>query len=120
MLKNIGLLLVLLLLAACAERSENISASYVPSGKYENYSCKQVAMEQARVAKKVSEIADIQDRQADSDTTAAVVGTVIFWPALFFMMEGDKEKELSVLKGEMDALDEAAVNKECSFTHSKG
>lgn len=42
------------------------------------------------------------------------VGLVLFWPALFFLAEGDKKEELANLKGQYDALDQAAIQKRCS------
>ena len=39
---------------------------------------------------------------------------VPFWPALFFMAAGsDKQAELSRLKGEYDAVQQAAIAKDC-------
>ena len=47
------------------------------------------------------------------DAVALGVGLVIFWPALFFMIGGDKSQELGRLKGEYDALEQAAILKKC-------
>ncbi|WP_200241917.1 hypothetical protein [Lamprobacter modestohalophilus] len=41
------------------------------------------------------------------------VGLVLFWPALFFLAGGDKKDELARLKGEYDALEQAAIQKDC-------
>lgn len=38
---------------------------------------------------------------------------VLFWPALFFMMGDDQEEELASLKGQYDALEQAAIQKDC-------
>ncbi len=44
------------------------------------------------------------------------VGVVIFWPALFFI-GGDKGNaaELGRLKGEMEAVEQAATRKNCGI-----
>ena len=44
------------------------------------------------------------------------VGVVIFWPALFFI-DGDNQKtaELARLKGEMEALEQASIQKNCGI-----
>jgi len=41
------------------------------------------------------------------------VGLVLFWPALFFLAGSDKKDELARLKGEYDALEQAAIQKDC-------
>ena len=49
-----------------------------------------------------------------TDAVALTVGLVVFWPALFLMIGGDKRAELSDLKGQYDALDRAATEKNCA------
>jgi hypothetical protein len=46
-------------------------------------------------------------------TTAAII---IFWPAAFFV-QGDKQTaaELARLKGEMDAIEQVSVRKNCGI-----
>ena len=46
---------------------------------------------------------------------ALIIGAVIFWPALFFMIGGDREEELARLKGEYEALESAAIANECNI-----
>ena len=80
---------------------------------YKDYSCDQVTLEMQRVASKVSEVSGVQRSKATNDAVVTGVGVVIFWPALFFLMGDDKEQELAQLKGELDALEQAAVQKNC-------
>ena len=47
------------------------------------------------------------------DTVAMTVGLVVFWPALFLLAGGDKEHEISLLKGKFDALEITAQQKQC-------
>lgn len=85
-------------------------AVYVSSG----YDCEQVRSEPMRVSGRVREVAGAQKQQADSDAIAMGVGLVLFWPALFFLAGGnDRKEELSRLKGEYDALEQAAIQKTC-------
>ncbi len=46
------------------------------------------------------------------------VGLVIFLPALFFLIGDDKKEEIARLKGEFDALEQAAIQKNCSIASS--
>ena len=101
-------------LSACASRSGNISATYVSPLQYQHYSCAQVGQEMGRVSRKVMEISGKQDSAATKDAVAMTVGLVVFWPALFFLIGGDKKEELSRLKGEYEALESVAIEKECT------
>ena len=106
-----------LILASCSTRSDNISAQYVSPMQYQSYSCDQIRMEMQRVGRRVNEVAGIQDAEATKDSVAMGVGLVVFWPALFFMVGQDKEQELSRLKGEFEALEQAAIQKECDVAN---
>lgn len=100
-------------LVACASKSENISAAYVSPLQYQGYNCNQIRSELSRVSRRVNEVAGVQDSQASKDSVALGVGMVLFWPALFFMIGKDKEEELARLKGEYEALEQAAIQKDC-------
>lgn len=100
-------------LVACASKSDNISAAYVSPLQYQGYNCNQIRSELARVSRRVNEVAGVQDSQASKDSVALGVGLVLFWPALFFMIGKDKEEELARLKGEYEALEQAAIQKNC-------
>lgn len=71
-------------------------------------------MEMQRLSRRVNEIAGVQDSEATKDAVALGVGLVLFWPALFFMIGDDKEDELGRMKGEYEALEQAAIKKECN------
>lgn len=102
-----------LLLTSCSSSSENVAPQYVSPLQYQSYNCNQIRMELQRVSRRVNEIAGIQDGKAQKDSVALGVGLVLFWPALFFMPGKDKEEELGRLKGEYEALERAAIEKEC-------
>lgn len=101
-------------LVACASKSDNISATYVSPLQYQGYNCNQIRTEMSRISRRVNEVAGVQDSQASKDSVALGVGMVLFWPALFFMIGKDKEEELSRLKGEYEALEQAAIQKDCN------
>jgi len=66
-----------------------------------------------RVNQKTIEVTKSQDHAADKDAAGLIVGALIFWPALFLMIGGDRKDELAKLKGEFQALELAAIQKEC-------
>lgn len=109
-----ALMLSSFLLASCASSADNISAQYVSPAQYQSYNCNQIRQEMQTVSRRVNEIAGVQDSQATKDSVALGVGLVLFWPALFFMIGKDKEEELGRLKGEYEALEKVAIQKECN------
>ena len=105
--------IILIVLSGCSKNPQSASGAYVSPIFYKDYSCDQVTLEMQRVASKVSEVSGVQRSKATNDAVVTGVGVVIFWPALFFLMDNDKEQELAQLKGELDALEQAAVQKNC-------
>ena len=97
----------------CSPASKNVRAVYVSPLQYEAYGCGQIEMEYRRVAAKVTEVAYSQDSAANKDAAAMTVGVVVFWPALFFLIGGNRKAELEQLKGQADALEQAAIEKNC-------
>lgn len=61
-----------------------------------------------------------QDSKATGDAVATGVGIVLFWPALFFI-KGDSTTaaELARLKGEMEAIEQTSIKKNCGITFKK-
>jgi len=105
----------ILFLAGCAQKSSNISPKYVSPLTYQHYSCDQIRQELVRVNSRVMDVTGQQDSAANKDAAALAVGMVLFWPALFFMVGGDKKEELGRLKGECEALEKCAIEKKCSI-----
>lgn len=101
------------LLASCASGADKIKPAYVSPLQYQDYSCKQLRGELMRVSRKVNEISGVQDKTASNDSVAMGVGLVLFWPSLFFISGSDNHVELAQLKGEYDAIEQTAIQKEC-------
>lgn len=99
--------------SACASSPSTITAQYVSPLQYQNYSCEQLGLESQRIGARVSEVTGQQQTKANNDALATGVGVVLFWPALFFLGGGDKSQELSRLKGESDAIQQVAIQKNC-------
>lgn len=99
---------------SCAPQAKDVQSSYVSPLQYQHYSCDQIGQEIGRVSRKVSEVSGAQDSAASKDAAAMTVGMVIFWPALFFLIGGNRKEELSRLKGEYEALERMAIEKNCT------
>ena len=104
-----------ILLSACAEKAANVQSSYASPIQYQTYSCRQISEEAARVSARASQLADVQDKNASNDAVATGLALVVFWPVAFLVggKKGNKA-ELARLKGELEALEQANIQKNCS------
>jgi hypothetical protein len=119
-MKQVVWLAAILVLSACATPSVDVGPSYVSPLQYQNYSCDQLIAEAQRISNRAAEAAGAQDQRRKRDALATTVGIVIFWPSLFFI-RGDNEKtaELARLKGEMDAIEQTSIQKNCGIVFEK-
>lgn len=100
-------------LGGCADKSSTIQANYVSPLAYDSYDCDELEQEYARLVRKSSTINKQQDDVASNDSVAMGVGLVIFWPALFFIDNDDMREQVAQLKGEVNAVESAAIQKGC-------
>lgn len=107
-------------LAGCADQSNEVSAKYVSPMQYQNFSCTQLSQEAQRISSRATQAAGVQDRNASNDAVATGVALVLFWPAVFFI-GGNKDNaaELGRLKGELEAVEQANIQKKCGIVFAK-
>lgn len=105
-----------MLLPGCATSSKDIAAVYVSPLQYQNYDCQQLTAELQRISGRVGQISGRLDEAANNDKMIMGAGLIIFWPALF-ALGGTKgqEQEFARLKGEYDAVNQAAIAKKCEL-----
>lgn len=105
-----------LLISGCAKSTNEIQTQYVSPMTYQGYSCKQMQLEMQSLSRRVSDISAQVNKTASDDNAQMGIGLVLFWPALFFL-DGDtpQANEYARLKGEFEALESAAIQKECGF-----
>lgn len=108
---------VTIALAGCAVASKDITAYYVSPLKYQSYDCDQLAGEMGRIQIRVTQLGGRLDEAATNDKIITGAGILLFWPALIFL-GGTKqqEQEYSILKGEYEAVEQAAVANKCATT----
>jgi hypothetical protein len=103
-------------LGGCASSSSEIRASYVSPFQYQHLTCQQLAAEAERISHRVAEVSGAQDSKASSDAVATGVAIVVFWPAAFFIKgDGQTAAELGRLKGEFEAIEKVAIEKNCGL-----
>jgi hypothetical protein len=115
-MRSITLVVITFILAGCASRSADIAPSYVSPVMYQNYSCQQIAQEAQNISAHAAEMAGAQDQKRTNDQIATGVAVVVFWPAAFFVGgDGNTAAELARLKGQMQALEQASIHKNCGI-----
>lgn len=114
------LVLSTVLITGCADHTHEIASAYVSPLQYQDYSCKQLGAEMTRISSRAQQVAYEVNKNADGDSMAMGVGLVLFWPALLFI-DGDspQAQEYARLKGEFDALEQAAIKKDCDLSVEK-
>ena len=107
-------ILTALTIAGCESKSSEIAPTYVSPITYQSHSCQQLAAEAQRVSAAAAAAAGNQESQASKDAVATTVGVIVFWPTLF-LIGGDKQNaaQLAKLKGQMDAIEQASIQKQC-------
>jgi hypothetical protein len=110
-----------LVVAGCAKDANQVGPTYISPVTYETYTCPQLAEDAQRVSSRAAQAEGVQDQKATNDKVAMGVGLIIFWPALLFTKGNDETTaELARLKGQMDAIEQASIQKRCgiSFQHA--
>jgi hypothetical protein len=106
--------------SGCASKSADIAPAYISPVGYQNYSCQQLQQEAQGVSQRAAVASGQQDKARKNDQVKTTIGVVLFWPVLLFN-EGDgaKANEVANLKGQMVAIQQAAVQKNCGFKFSQ-
>ena len=99
----------------CASNSKDIMGTYISPLQYTNYNCNQIREEMSRVQVRATSLGGRIDKSSSNDK-ALVATSIIFWPTLFFIAgDSEKEAEFARLKGELDAVQQAAIANECTL-----
>jgi len=102
--------------AGCATASKDISTQSVSPILYQGLDCNQMSAEFARIHVRTVELGGRLDQAASNDAALMTVGLVLFWPTLF-LVGGTRtqEAEYARLKGEAEAVQQAAILKRCQL-----
>jgi hypothetical protein len=108
------LLIAVTTMAGCATSSKDVPTAYVSPMQYQSYDCNQLSGESTRLLQRVNQLGGRLDEAAANDKAIALGGGLLFWPALF-ALGGTKQQEAEYgrLRGEYDALQQAAILKKC-------
>jgi hypothetical protein len=108
------------LVVGCASKSSEISPSYVSPIMYQNHNCQQLAAEAQGVSARAAQVSGAQDSKRTNDQIATGVAIVVFWPAAFLVGgDGPMAAELANLKGQMLAIEQASIQKQCGISFQR-
>jgi hypothetical protein len=103
-------------LSGCAVASRGVPTSAVPYTQYRNYDCEMLANESERLAARIHNLGARLDEAAQNDQGIMAVSLLLFWPAAFALGNKSQEAEYSYLKGQSDAVQQAAIMRKCDGT----
>ncbi|HEY8567077.1 MAG TPA: hypothetical protein VIL65_16385 [Beijerinckiaceae bacterium] len=107
--------------AGCASRPEDVAASYVSPVQYAGYSCRQLGEEAQAVSSRAAIASGQQESNRSRDAAVTAAAVVVFWPAAFFVGGNNSNTaELARLKGQMEAIESASIQKRCGINFRRG
>ena len=110
-------LAAMFVLAGCASKSSEITPNYISPVGYQNYTCEQLGQEAQAVSQQAAAASGQQDKIHNDDVAKTTVGVILFWPVLLFNKgDGATASNLANLRGQMNAIQQASIQKNCGFT----
>lgn len=103
------LLATTLLLSACAQQPDKISAIEVAGDPYRGYSCKQLKAEHLKISQELEAASADQKRAASGDAW----GVFLLGLPVSSMSGNDKEAAIGVAKGRLNSLDQKMLERNC-------
>lgn len=105
---------IALAISGCATASKDIATASVSPMQYQSYDCDQLSAEATRLTGRVQQLGGRLDEAANNDKAIMAATLLLFWPAAF-ALGGTKaqEAEYARLKGEAEAVQQAAVARKC-------
>lgn len=101
--------LSLLGLSGCAKRPDAIVATDIPMAAYTNYTCKELADELVKEQTNLAAVSKQQNQAATGDA----FGVFLLGVPASSALGGDKEGQVSVSKGKVNAIESALKSKRC-------
>tara|TARA_B100001059_G_scaffold93212_1_gene92522 strand:- start:296 stop:649 length:354 start_codon:yes stop_codon:yes gene_type:complete len=115
-LKKLIAAVLILGLSACssAKTASEISAAYVPMGKYKKMSCSELRAEERYAKREVDDMRERLEKSYKDDKTAEAIGWILFAPALL-VMDGNsaEQREFGEAKGLMMGIQDVMDAKGC-------
>jgi hypothetical protein len=105
------LTVTVLVISGCATKPESIAPAYISDMAYKDWTCSQLAQEQSRLTSALSAASDAQRRARTNDTW----GVILIGLPTASLSGSNVASEIARLKGELQALQRAAILKNCNL-----
>jgi len=103
------LLLGVIVLSACAKQPEQRAAADIGEAGCESWSCRQLTSESTSVSANLENLSAKQRSAASGDS----VGVFLLGLPLSSMSGNDQETNIAVAKGQLQAVEQVMVDKNC-------
>jgi hypothetical protein len=99
-----------MIVGSCAQAPEEVRPTYVSSVAYESWTCRQLGEEQARLQAALAAASSQQSQTRSND----VAGWVFLGMPVASMSGGNVAPEIGNYKGQIEAVQQAMIRKNCS------
>ena len=107
-------LVLALLLAGCASRSDLVAPRSTDASAYATWGCDRLFDEIDSVQQRAADVAYAVDSRVGNNMIALGLGVTVFWPALLAMRpDGLEAEELAALKGRYEAMRSVVARQAC-------
>jgi len=106
----VGLMVVAVLLAACAKSPESIAPAYVSQLNYQNLSCQQLAEENARLTQALT----VASKQQQNARTNDTVGVILLGLPVSSLSGDNIAPQIADEKGQMEAIHQRQLALGCT------
>jgi hypothetical protein len=100
---------LMLTLAACAQKPEDIQAAYISPNTYANLNCTQLREESARVDNAYTRAAAAQNQARSNDTA----GVILLGLPVSSLSGANQAAQIADLKGRQDVLAQTLIQRNC-------
>ena len=109
MLRTIAILGLVISVSACAQKPEDIQASYISPNTYSNLNCSQLRAEAARVDNAYTRAAAAQTKARSNDTA----GVILLGLPVSSLSGANQAAQIGDLKGRQEVLAQTMIEKNC-------
>lgn len=95
--------------SACAKNPEDVVAADLGPNAFLNFSCSNLAKQELTVKQNIENLSAAQRSARSNDT----LGVILIGVPVSSMSGNDQEAQLSVAKGQLQAISQAKVQKNC-------
>jgi len=110
-----------ILMSGCATNQNSDFRPYISPLKYANDDCHSLAEKAEVIDAEIRKLYPSAGPRVGQNTVAVGVGLFVFWPALFLIADTDGASSLALtqLKGEVNAISNAAAQNNCDFVQRR-